>query len=259
MDAEVKAQEVLWLVTREAEDAAPVVAELAAKGLLGQALPCLEHVTLDWPFAPESGPVLWFITSRHAAQALAEAAKAGAGVKEGDLVAAVAPSTAAALESLGIVVSLRERGGAVALARATEARVRATGLRAVLVRYPTSPAGLEAPEQAKAVELLASVGKVERAAAYAVRAPAGLGPALDALPKDARLGWLLASPSAVDHLFEAGRAAALGPRTRAVVCAGASTLRRYQERRAPPWPDGVLESNDVPLAETLAAVQRSLA
>lgn len=222
-----------WLLTREndvpREDAIVV--------------PCVETKLLPWPFLPPSdrdraGPNSNHLTLFTSPRAVA--AWAAAGKPPLQKVAALSPSTTAALASHHIVPDVTADGGVVALAHA----IRAWCTFPIHFRYPTSNAGLESPEQAEAIDLLSGLGKVDRRKAYEVIAPSGLR---ESLERAARGAWAIsfASPSAVHHFFAAG-AHFLGAPAQ-VACLGASTQRAWNDGRPKEWPEAS------PLTEKVAS------
>ncbi len=206
-----------WIVTREPEDAAPLVDALRARGLEAVCVPCIERAPLGWPARLAPGDdALWFLTSPYAARlVLARVVVTAAYAPPRARFAAVAPRTADVVVEAGARVDVTAEGGAVALAHA----VVDAGFRG-RVLYPTSDAGLAQPEQQEAVALLAARGEVVREAVYATRPPAGLADALAA--RAGPLKAVVFSPSAARAL--AGAVAAR-PGAAAVVCVGESTAR----------------------------------
>lgn len=221
-----------WLITREADDARVDREVFDARGVPVIEVPCVETRWRAWPWSSADGLTLF--TSRRAVSAWERAGKPGLAD-----VAAVSPSTSRALEELGVTPSLAIEGGVVPLAEAIVARWHALGRPATQVRYPTSGAGLTAPEQQRALELLSALGPVARQVVYEVQPPRGLAQALDAAT---RFDWAItfASPSAVSHFF----AAVSAPRPpRHVVCVGRSTARAWNELRPASWPGAVVSSD----------------
>jgi uroporphyrinogen-III synthase len=208
---------VQWVLTRTEEEGR------ALADALGMTLvPCIERVPLPWPALPPGGLV--FVTARAVAQRLISEAR-----PQNLRVAAVEPSTKGLLESAGVRVEVSAAGGALALAEAVKRWV-STPLDIV---YPTSDAGVDQPEQAAALRVLESVGRVHRHVVYEVRAPAGLTERLRALgPR----GFVFYSPSAVAHV------AATGVVPQAVVCVGGSTARAASEQAG--WPAAVVASGE---------------
>ncbi|MFZ5443418.1 MAG: uroporphyrinogen-III synthase [Myxococcota bacterium] len=221
-----------WLITREAEDARAERELLEARGATVREVPCVETAWHAWPWPEAVGLTLF--TSRRAVSAWERSGCAPLGE-----VAAVAPSTSGALEALGVEPVVTATGGAVALAEAVVARWRSLGAPPTPVRYPTSSAGLRAPEQGRVVELLSQLGPVDRRVVYDVQAPAALRPALE---EATRADWAatFSSPSAVEHFF-AAQPLASAPRQ--VLCVGASTARAWNARRPPSWPDAIVAAD----------------
>jgi uroporphyrinogen-III synthase len=218
-----------WLITREAEDARDERDTLEARGLQVVCVPCVETSSLPWPWPDAGDEVVTFFTSRRAVTSWLEAGRPSLGA-----VAAVAPATAEALEAAGVKPEVREAGGVVALAQAVLSWWRARGCPRTRVHYPTSNAGLHAPEQSEALRLLSKLVEVDRQLAYEVRAPEGLQQQLEAA---ARGAWAVtfSSPSAVHHFFSAGARIAHPPVE--VQCRGGSTRRAWNKARPEGWPE----------------------
>lgn len=226
-----------WLVTRAAEDAEAELGALREAGLRALGVPCVAFESLPWPrWRATAGEPLYVLTSRRAARAWLAAGEGGA------LLAATAPQTAALLDDAAAPVLVRALGGALGLAVALRDAWRAAGEPRWALRYPTSDAGEASPEQARALDVLAAVGPVERRVVYRTKAPRGLGRALGAALREP---WSVTfhSPSAV-AAFLAHRPAAAPPPAH-VVCVGASTARAWQARRARGWPTAVESSHAV--------------
>ncbi len=237
-----------WYIARDPEAAAPVVAALAARGVPAAALPCTSREVLPWPEAlvarPDSCNIL-FCTSPFAAR-LVISQWPGETRETGDVVvtAAVAPVTAATLESAGLPVTIRAGGGARGLAEAVVAwiaeRRSAEGCSArgaPRVLYPTSQIGLISAEQRAAVSQMRRVATVIRGVAYATRARSGLAAILrDALPQSA--GVVFYSPSAVSAFLRALGESSDGfaPRAWKAICVGGSTARAWDRGRSPGRP-----------------------
>lgn len=226
-----------WLITREAEDARDEREALEALGLEVVCVPCVETSSLPWPWSDAGDEVVTFFTSRRAVASWLEAGRPSLGA-----VAAVAPATSEALEAAGVKPEVREAGGVVALAQAVLSWWRARGCPRTRVHYPTSNAGLHAPEQAEALRLLSKLIEVDRQLAYEVRAPEGLQERLEGAVRGA---WAVtfASPSAVNHFFSAGARFAHPPVE--VQCRGGSTRRAWNKARPSGWPDVELPQPEV--------------
>ena len=194
-----------WVLTRELEDAKALAEEL---GL--DVVPCIERVELEWPAWPPSPLV--FVTSAVVAKRLLRLT-----APPGTRIAALAPVTSALLRHAVVTAE----GGAVALAEA----VKAWATQQLNIFYPTSDKGLEQAEQAEAVRILETVGRVHRHVVYETRAPKGLR---EALAPHRGAGFVFFSPSAVQNFLAAGGEAGR------VVCVGGSTARAW------PRPDEVL-------------------
>ena len=236
-----------WIVTRAAEDCGPIVNALRGAGLTCEAVPCLERTATAWAPWPPAAPGLLqvcLVTSQATAALLAGPHRPPAHVQ----LAAVAPQTSQALRDAGLTPAVEATGGVEALA---EAVARWAQGRKLTVHYPTSDAGLDAPEQQAAVRHLERLGPVTRFAAYATTAPEGLAAALAA--RGPGCGVVFFSPSAVEHF-----AAAAPPTPRLVLCHGESTLRAWRERRAPQWPDAVLRDRTQPIEAAVLALEKSL-
>jgi uroporphyrinogen-III synthase len=220
-----------WLITREASDAREERETLEASGLEVVCVPCVETSPLPWPWAKrdDDAEVVTFFTSRRAVTSWLQSARPPLGE-----VAAVAPATAEALEAEGVKPAVQAEGGVIALSQALLSWWRARGQPRTRVHYPTSNAGLHAPEQAEALRLLSKLVEVDRQLAYEVRPPAGLQQALEAATKGE---WAVsfASPSAVHYFLSSG---ARFPRPPAQVrCRGGSTRRAWNESRPVDWPE----------------------
>jgi uroporphyrinogen-III synthase len=230
----VDARRPCWVVTRTADDGASLVDELRARGLVARALPCIAREALSWPstLSPSSsGRTVVVCTSAFAARCVLEHARDAGWMLDGTGVqlAALSPSTAAVVSHAGIAPQIVCTGGSEALASAIVDDAARAPIARVL--YPTSDAGLDMPEQARALARLAVVcDDVRRAAVYTTRPPADLRAAVAALP--ARIGLVFFSPSAVDAFVDV--AAAEQVRDARVVCTGASTLRAWRARTTTP-------------------------
>jgi len=226
-----------WLLTREAEDAVAEAEVLTRHGLKWASVPCIECVTRPWPTWPhrEGTPVL-FLTSRRAAAALPHGQEwRRSGPKA--LIASTAPGTKEWLEAHGHHVDVSATGGAEGLARALALEWQARGQPEWHLRYPTSDAGLQAPEQANAVAILKTLGPVDRAVVYETKPPAGLEERLE--PHLSRpYGLSFSSPSAVKAFFAAVRRGVRAPER--VVCFGGSTARTWDVGRPEGWPPAEL-------------------
>lgn len=235
-----------WIVTRAAEDCGPIVNALRAAGVPCEAVPCLERSPADWAPWPVATPGtlnVCLVTSQATAALLAGAHRPPSHVQ----LAAVAPQTSQALRAQGLVPVVEATGGVEAL---TEALTRWAQGRALTVHYPTSDAGLEAPEQLAALAQLERLGPVTRFAAYTTTAPMGLTSALQALGPGC--GVIFFSPSAVEHFVSASP-----PVPSVVLCHGESTLRAWRERRAPQWPEAVLRDRTQPIEAAVLALEKS--
>ena len=221
-----------WLITREADDAREEREAWSARGIESVSVPCVETLSLPWPWTSEDETnLLTLFTSRRAVSSWLAAGKPKLGA-----VAALAPATSEALESEGIKPVVTAEGGVIALAQSVLAWWSARGCPLMRVHYPTSNAGLHAPEQAEALRLLSKLVEVDRQLAYEVRAPEGLKGTLElALQRD----WAVtfSSPSAVHHFLSAGAALTRAPAE--VVCRGGSTLRAWNSARPAGWPEAV--------------------
>lgn len=221
-----------WLITREAEDASAERDALLARGHAPVVVPCVETVSLEWPWAHAATPsarLVTLFTSRRSVEAWVAAGKPALGE-----VAAIAPATAEALLAEGVAPTVSASGGVLALSQQVLAWWQAQGAPRTTLRYPTSNAGLHAPEQVQAVRILSKLLEVDRQLAYEVRAPDGLKAALE---RAAVGDWAVSfsSPSAVNHFFSVGAAFTAPPRQ--VECRGGSTRRAWHERRPAGWPD----------------------
>lgn len=221
-----------WLITREADDAREEREAWSARGVNTVSVPCVETLSLPWPWAGgEEAHRVTFFTSRRAVASWIAAGKPPLGA-----VAALAPATAEALRAEGVTPTVTADGGVIALARNLLAWWSARGCPPTQVHYPTSNAGLHAPEQAEALRLLSKLVEVDRQLAYEVRAPEGLKAALErAVEGDWAISF--SSPSAVHHFLAAGAALARPPAE--VACRGGSTRRAWNSARPAGWPEAV--------------------
>ncbi len=232
-----------WVLTREAADAAADAEALARAGVKTALVPCIECVPLPWPRWPaHPGVPVVVLTSRRAAQGLPR----GENVR----VAAVAPTTAAALRAEGVKVDIEATGGAAALGRAVFEAWESAGKPAWNIRYPTSDAGLESEEQQAAVNWLARVGPVERRVVYETRRPEGLAQSF-ARVVGGPWSVVFASPSAVEAF--SGAREAEWPAPERVVCWGASTARAWERSKPAGWSDAVQAKNSA--VETILSIK----
>jgi uroporphyrinogen-III synthase len=221
-----------WLITREADDAREEREAWSARGVATVSVPCVETLSLPWPWARGAETnLLTLFTSRRAVSSWLAAGKPRLGA-----VAALAPATSQALLAEGVQPDVTAEGGVIALAQSVLAWWKARGCPPTRVHYPTSNAGLHAPEQTEALRLLSKLVEVDRQLAYEVRAPEGLKASLERAVED---DWAVtfSSPSAVHHFLSAG--AALGRAPAEVVCRGGSTLRAWNSARPTGWPEAV--------------------
>lgn len=224
-----------WLITREAEDAQAERDACIARGDGAVIVPCVETKLLRWPFSPSlrqrgegRGEGLTFFTSRRSVAAWISADRPAL-----ETVAAMSPATANALQHAGVTPAITSENGARALAEKVREWWTAHGRPSLTISYPTSDAGLHAPEQAEAMTVLEQLGSVDRRVVYTVDAPANLRAALE---RAARSDWSIsfASPSAVQHFFAANAVIETAPRQ--VACLGASTERTWNAARPASWP-----------------------
>lgn len=233
-----------WLITREADDVSADRALHLARGMAPVSVPCVETVSIEWPWAraplPE-GKLVTLFTSRRSVEAWRVAGKPPLGE-----AAAIAPVTSELLRAEGVTPVVVAKGGVIALTQAVLAWWQAQGAPRTLVRYPTSNAGIHAPEQVQAMRILSKLVEVDRQLAYEVRAPEGLKASLErAIADGGEWGVSFASPSAVNNFFSAGATFAQPPRQ--VDCRGGSTRRTWHERRPEGWPEAdCLVLQDVP-------------
>jgi uroporphyrinogen-III synthase len=238
-----------WIITKSQPHADSVVIQLRRQGFNALAICCIEHRWRDWPALRQigaAGHALLFVTSRAAAARIE--------VPPGTLVAAIAPTTSATLESRGIRVNYSAHGGVRDLAQAvTENPAVPDGTE---VFYPTSDAALRQPEHLAAVALLNKRLKVHTEAVYATVAPDNLEQELAALraPRaPGPLGYAFWSPSAIENFRAAGGfELAPGP----VVLIGGSTLRCWSELAPAPWRRAFRHDADTPLEWSLRFLER---
>jgi uroporphyrinogen-III synthase len=239
-----------WIVTKSQPHADSVVIQLRRQGLTALAIPCIDHQWRDWPALRQigsSGAALLFVTSR--------AAAARVEVPQGTLVAAIAPTTSATLESRGIRVTLTAHGGVRELARAVvDSNAVASGTE---VFYPTSDVALRQPEHLAAVATLGTRLRVHTQAVYSTVAPLNLAQEIAALrtPGAERppLGFTFWSPSAIENFAAAcGFELTPGP----VVLIGGSTMRCWQETAPPAWRRAFKHDAETPLEWSLRFLER---
>jgi hypothetical protein len=164
------------------------------------------------------------------------AAWVASGRPELGLSAALRPSTSKALEREGVAPGITSETGVVGLAERVEDWWIQQGRPALTIRYPTSDVGLQSAEQREAVQVLATLGSVDRRIAYQVTAPPLLRETLERVTKE---DWSIsfASPSAISNFF-AAHAVIPRPPTQ-VACRGASTERAWNEARPESWPAAI--------------------
>jgi uroporphyrinogen-III synthase len=240
-----------WIITKSQPHADSVVIQLRRQNFRALAIPCIEHRWQDWPELRRmgaAGPAVLFVTSRAAAARV----EVPQGVDQSVMVAAIAPSTSAALESRGVRVGLTARGGARELAQAVhDSRAIAT---ATEVFYPTSDAALRQPEHQAAVNTLSQRLRVHVKAVYSTVAPEKLDQELGALHAEPeRLGLCFWSPSAIEN-FAAAQGFALPPGP--VVLVGGSTERCWRDRAPPAWRRAFRHDADTPLEWSLRFLER---
>lgn len=240
-----------WIVTKSQPHADSVVIQLRRQGLTALAIPCIEHQWHDWPALRQigsSGAALLFVTSR--------AAAARVEVPQGTVVAAIAPTTSATLESRGIRVTLAAHGGVRELARAVvDSNAVASGTE---VFYPTSDVALRQPEHLAAVATLGTRLRVHTQAVYSTVAPPNLAQEIAALRAPASverppLGYAFWSPSAIENFATAcGFELTAGP----VVLIGGSTMRCWQETAPAAWRRAFKHDAETPLEWSLRFLER---
>lgn len=205
-----------WILTREAADNAPLAAALRAEGAVVQELSCIARALLPWP-ALRADVVM--VTSRTAA----------ALVPVTSVVAALADSTAPALQERGIRPALTAVGGVVPLAQAVAERFAG---KSVLYAHSAQAAGRE--EHTRALTIVRARCTLITHILYDI-----------VLPPLARVQWpemtdepyavFFASPSAVDNFITLFREhPALAP-TR-VACLGRSTFTQWEARKPAGFP-----------------------
>jgi uroporphyrinogen-III synthase len=253
-----------WYVTREPDDAAPLLSALHAAGVQAAALPCITRRALPWPasLSPSTETPTWlFCTSAFCASLVVPRFDAWSVATHRRLfVAAVSPTTEAIFSAAGVPVHARATDGAGGLAEAVLAAVSSSGVAPpVRVLYPTSDAGTDAPEQARACERLSRVGVVHREIVYQTRPVAGLAEAWASAAARGPHALCLFSPSAAEAYLDAwaerralwpvSHHAADGPR--AALCVGGSTARAWDARCPADCPPAAL----VPREDVVATVR----
>jgi uroporphyrinogen-III synthase len=242
-----------WIITKSQPHADSVVIQLRRQGFNALAICCIEHQWLDWPELQQigaAGSALLFVTSR--------AAAARVEVPPGTVVAAIAPTTSAALEARGILVSLAAHGGVRDLAQAiVDSPAVPDGTE---IFYPTSDVALRQPEHLAAVATLSQRLRVHTRAVYSTVAPTNLAPELAALrtPQADRppLGFAFWSPSAIEN-FRSAQGFELTPGP--VVLVGGSTMRCWSELAPPAWRRAYRHDADTPLEWSLRFLERDSA
>lgn len=240
----LKSRRVKWLITRETAAALGECTSLKARGVDALVVPCLTFVPRPWPtWRAQAGEAVLVLTSQRAAQAALESGQ------RWRLIAATAPATAAFLTSHQLGVDIAAHGGVIGLAEAVAQAWGARGKPQWHFCYPTSDAGLDRDEQLRAIELLATIGPVERAVVYETHPVAGLAGALAPLLGSA---WAacFSSPSAVEAFLDARP-----PQTQApahAVCFGRSTAIRWNALHPAGWSDAVLTHSFV---ETVVSLE----
>ena len=211
-----------WAITRAARESNALVDQLTTSGLLALALPCIERSSRPVSAWHPPGHRVIVLTSVAAVEAVSHELVASAPAQ----LAALSPHTSDALGRLDLKASIESREGVLSLAQAIVRSLDALSIRAASFWYPTSAAGLDAPEQAEAIATLSPYGPVTRVAAYDVGAPSGLILQLRALPRE--VGVFFSSPSAVKHFIAAHEQLGLTPSVRLAACWGDSTRRAAQ-------------------------------
>lgn len=243
-----------WIITKSQPHADSVVIQLRRQNFMALAVPCIEHQWREWPELRRmgaTGPAVLFVTSRAAAARV----DVPPGVGQSVIVAAIAPTTSATLESRGIEVGLAARGGVRELARAVHESAAVPAEAEVF--YPTSESALRQPEHLAGVSTLSQRLKVHVKAVYSTEAPANLAQELGAL-RDAPLpcGFCFWSPSAIENFATAGGfSLSPGP----VVLVGGSTERSWRETAPAAWRRAFKHGADTPLEWSLRFLERGQA
>lgn len=212
-----------WIITRPADEADRDVAVLRAHGLDATAIPLLERAMLPWT---AERPDLVLLSSASVIPAVLDH---WARWSPQPRVAAMLPETAARARQSGLPVDVAAPGGAVALAEAVLDAWARLG-RPARALYPTSQAGLDSPEQARAIARLETCLLVDRVAVLELRTPIDLDDRVGRAPAGAR--WVIASPSAARVLFQTHEV----PRPSMLLCHGASTCDVALSMLPPGWP-----------------------
>lgn len=196
-----------------------------------------------------AGPAVLFVTSR------AAAARVELPVASTDeiTVAALAPATAATLESRGIRVGITARGGVKELAQTIHDTARIPD--GTEVFYPTSDVALRQPEHLAAVKTLSQRFRVHTQAVYSTVAPDNLAHELAGVGGTAAhaLGYCFWSPSAIENFAKAqGFSLPPGP----AVLVGGSTERCWRESAPPAWRRAYKHDSETPLEWSLRFLER---
>jgi uroporphyrinogen-III synthase len=203
-----------WVITREAEDAAPLVEKLRARGLDARCIPAIARRALPWPHTPPRA--LFFVTSPYAARLVLDNVPQSA--RAAHAFAAIAPKTTAVLRAAGVEAVVERAGGVVELARAVDDQPID-----LPVVYATSDAGVASDEQREAVAILERRHVVQRFTAYTTEADAALAASIASLPST--YAAVFFSPSAVDAFATALEEGPTPMNVPFAVCIGASTHR----------------------------------
>jgi hypothetical protein len=200
-----------------------------------------------------NGKAVLFVTSRAAAARVDVPQPHSSEVT----VAALDPATSATLESRGIRVALKARGGVRELALAVHG---SPGIPAgAEVFYPTSDAALRQPEHLAAVSTLSQRLRVYTQAVYSTVAPDNLGQELASVASPSAngeagtCGYCFWSPSAIEN-FAAVQGFMLAPGP--VVLVGGSTERSWRENAPPAWRRAFKHDAETPLEWSLRFLER---
>jgi uroporphyrinogen-III synthase len=242
-----------WFVTRAEPQAAQMVAELRREQVAALALPCIERAWLPWPPAPEPEACrVLLVTSVAVAHRMPD--------PDGAIVAALAPATVAELRRRGIPVAIVAPGGVRALVNAVIdwLRKNTAPTDRVTVQYPTSDLAASQAEHRAAIALLEQHpnASVRVFMAYRTHPPTMLAATIRDIGSrhmSCRLGWIFASPSAVQFFAENGGFAL--PRAAAVVAIGASTATAWSSCAPNNWPRPWLHDQHSTLARTVRRTQ----
>ena len=242
-----------WIITKSQPHADSVVIQLRRQGFNALAICCIEHQWHDWPELRQigaAGSALLFVTSR--------AAAARVEVPKGSMVAAIAPTTSAALEARGIRVTLAAHGGVRELAQAVvDSGAIPDGTE---VFYPDQRRGAAPAGTSRRGRDARQRLRVHTRAVYSTVAPDNLAQELAAMrapqPRPAAARLRVLEPFGHREFPAAGGfELAPGP----VVLVGGSTMRCWSEMAPAAWRRAYRHDAETPLEWSLRFLERDRA